>query len=76
MRKRTSTPGIPDTHKHTAAPSASGGLSRRHFCQASVAGFMAGAIATGTLPGTAAARAVPGSVPVAMAPAMSPAAPA
>jgi 5-methylthioadenosine/S-adenosylhomocysteine deaminase len=45
-------------HKHAAAISASGGLSRRHICQASTAGLVAGAIATGTLTGTALAAAV------------------
>ena len=61
MRKRTSTPGIFDTPKHAVATSASGGLSRRHFCQASAVGLMAGAIATGTLTGPALAAAVQSS---------------
>ena len=61
MHQRTSTPGIPDTHQHAAATSASGGLSRRHFCQASAAGLMVGAMTTGTLAGTALAAAVQGS---------------
>src|SRR2546428_1754086 len=61
MRKRTSTPGILDTPKYAVATSASGGLSRRHFCQAGAAGLMAGAIATGTLTDPALAAGVPGS---------------
>ena len=60
MRKRTSTPGIPDTYQHATVTSASDGLSRRHFCQASAAGLMAGAIATGTLTGPALAAVVQG----------------
>jgi len=59
MRKRTSTPGIRDTHKHTVATS--DGLSRRHFCQASAAGFLAGVIATGTLTSPALAAVAQGS---------------
>src|SRR5713226_5474499 len=61
MHKRTSTPGIPDTHQPAAATSASGGLSRRHFFRASAAGLMAGAIATGTPTGPTLAAAVQGS---------------
>ena len=61
MHQRTSTPGIPDTHKYAAAMSASGRLSRRRFCQASAAGLMVGAMTTGTLASTALAAAVQGS---------------
>src|SRR5215470_2636113 len=59
MRKRTSTPGILDAHKHAAATS--GWLSRRHFCQASAAGLLAGVIATGTLTSSALAAVAQGS---------------
>src|SRR5262245_17575374 len=59
MRKRTLTPSISEPHKH--ATSASGGLSRRHFCQASAVGLMASTIATGMLNDTALAVAVQGS---------------
>src|SRR4029453_17642824 len=61
MRKPTSTPSIPDMHKHAAVTSASGGLSRRHFCRVSAAGLMARAIAAGTLNDTALAAVVQGS---------------
>jgi len=59
MRKRTSTPSILDAHKHATATS--GELSRRHFCQASAAGLLAGVIATGTLTSPALAAVTQGS---------------